>query len=203
MLHFDNMVSKPLTILKINNLVKGENMGKNKNNMTEADTTVNTNPAVPNKNITLEEQKYFYDCCMRGKTEEANIYMKSAQMDFNTLKKGLLYACQNKSLDIVSSILDDERIDMRAVNEALEGSACIEGHGEVVDLIRKNVNVNIDKIYDICIFDNFSFITVPFQEAELILQAFKKGKSGGKALVELAKSKQPAKKHFYQRKKDY
>ncbi|MBP7088316.1 MAG: DEAD/DEAH box helicase [Candidatus Omnitrophica bacterium] len=74
---------------------------------------------------------------------------------------------------------------------------------KLVELIRRNVNINVDKIYDICIFDNFSFITVPFQEAELILKVFKKGKSGGKALVELAKSKQPAKKHFYHRKSNY
>jgi ATP-dependent RNA helicase DeaD len=39
------------------------------------------------------------------------------------------------------------------------------------------------------VFDKFSFITAPFEEAEIILRAFKKKKTTQKPLVERAKEK--------------
>ena len=47
------------------------------------------------------------------------------------------------------------------------------------------------KIQGIRIFDDFSFITVGFEEAELILEVFKQKKRGHKSLVEKAKEHTP------------
>ncbi len=63
----------------------------------------------------------------------------------------------------------------------------------LIDLIKKTVKIDTHKIRDVRIFDKFSFITVPFEEAETILRAFKKKKSDRKPLVVRAKKKK--KKH--------
>jgi len=51
------------------------------------------------------------------------------------------------------------------------------------------VHITAVKILDIYIQDNFSFITVPFREAELILKHFKTSPKGKKPIVVKAKSK--------------
>ena len=45
------------------------------------------------------------------------------------------------------------------------------------------------KIKNVEVFENFSFMSVPFTEAEIILEAFQKDKNGKKPLVEKAKDK--------------
>ncbi len=57
---------------------------------------------------------------------------------------------------------------------------------KLICFINDNVSIASKKIKDIQIFDKFSFLTVPFREAELIIGAFKKQKRGKKALIELA-----------------
>ena len=57
------------------------------------------------------------------------------------------------------------------------------------DFIRKEVKIPDNKIDDISVHDDFSFITVPFVDAEKILDAFSSRKSGGKPLVTKAKPK--------------
>lgn len=57
---------------------------------------------------------------------------------------------------------------------------------KLIRLINEKVNVNPQKIKDILIQENFSFMNVPFREAELILKEFQKRKPGKKALVEKA-----------------
>jgi ATP-dependent RNA helicase DeaD len=57
------------------------------------------------------------------------------------------------------------------------------------DFIRKEVKIPDNKIDDISVHDDFSFITVPFVDAEQILSAFASRKSGGKPLVTKAKPK--------------
>lgn len=59
----------------------------------------------------------------------------------------------------------------------------------LIDLIKQAVKIDAYKIRDVHIFDKFSFITVPFEEAEAILRAFKKNKFDRKPLVERAKEK--------------
>ena len=58
---------------------------------------------------------------------------------------------------------------------------------KLVDFIEKESGVLKDNIRDSKIFDKFSFITVPFEEAEVIIETFKKGKKGKRPLIEKAK----------------
>ena len=58
---------------------------------------------------------------------------------------------------------------------------------KLVEFIKKKANTDDRKIDDVMVFDNFSFITVPFKEAELILKCFKKTKNGKRPVVEIAK----------------
>ncbi|HPE17357.1 MAG TPA: DEAD/DEAH box helicase [Tenuifilaceae bacterium] len=55
--------------------------------------------------------------------------------------------------------------------------------------IRKEVQIPDNKIDDIAVFDEFSFLTVPFNDAERILSVFSKKTQGGKPLITKAKSK--------------
>lgn len=57
----------------------------------------------------------------------------------------------------------------------------------LAEYIQKETKVDQNKIRDIKIMDNFSFVTVPFEEAEIILGIFQKKKRGRKSLVEKAK----------------
>lgn len=52
--------------------------------------------------------------------------------------------------------------------------------------IENEANVKIQDGEDVKVFENFSFVTVPFREAEIILDAFKRKSDGGRSLVELA-----------------
>lgn len=59
----------------------------------------------------------------------------------------------------------------------------------LVDYITENTNVSSRKIRGVKVFENFSFITVPFEEAEIILETFKRKKGGRRSLIERAKEK--------------
>lgn len=59
---------------------------------------------------------------------------------------------------------------------------------KLVDFIYEETGIEGRKIQDIKIFENFSFFTAPFVEAELILEIFKKNKGARKSLVERAKA---------------
>jgi ATP-dependent RNA helicase DeaD len=56
--------------------------------------------------------------------------------------------------------------------------------------IKQKASVDDWRIKDIKIFDKFSFITVPFEEAEIILGVFKKEKKGRRPVVVRAKKKE-------------
>jgi len=60
---------------------------------------------------------------------------------------------------------------------------------KLVEMIEKIANVDAHKIYDACVFDKFSFITVPFKEAEKILHIFKNKRTSKKPFIERAKVK--------------
>jgi ATP-dependent RNA helicase DeaD len=59
----------------------------------------------------------------------------------------------------------------------------------LIDEIKETVEIDSRAIQDIRIFDTFSFMTVPFEEAELILDAFREKAQGRKPLVERAKER--------------
>ena len=60
---------------------------------------------------------------------------------------------------------------------------------KLVDYVIKRSKVDDRKIKNVEVFENFSFMSVPFTEAEIILEAFQKEKNGKKPLVEKAKDK--------------
>lgn len=59
----------------------------------------------------------------------------------------------------------------------------------IVDLIKEKAKTHDRKINDVQVFDNHSFITVPFQEAEFILRVFRKEK-GNRSIVEKVDERQ-------------
>lgn len=58
---------------------------------------------------------------------------------------------------------------------------------KLVTFIKQQAKVHSEKIKNVQIFDKFSFITVPFEEAEIMLNIFKKKMNGKKPIVERAK----------------
>ncbi|MDD4954643.1 MAG: DEAD/DEAH box helicase [Candidatus Omnitrophica bacterium] len=60
---------------------------------------------------------------------------------------------------------------------------------KLVDFIREKTRVDSRKIQDVRIFEKFSFVTVPFEEAEIIVQTFKKFKTGKRPIIEIARER--------------
>jgi ATP-dependent RNA helicase DeaD len=60
---------------------------------------------------------------------------------------------------------------------------------KLVDFIQHKTKIDNRKIQDIRIFENFSFITVPFEEAEVILKVFKREQGGRRPIIEKAREK--------------
>ncbi|MGE5480742.1 MAG: DEAD/DEAH box helicase [Chloroflexota bacterium] len=56
----------------------------------------------------------------------------------------------------------------------------------IVELVKNIAKTHDKKINDVEVFNDYSFITVPFKEAEFILRAFQKMSRGKKAIVEKA-----------------
>lgn len=63
---------------------------------------------------------------------------------------------------------------------------------KLVSYINQETDVHITDIRDIKIFDAFSFITAPFEQAEIILEVFKRKKGGKRPMVVKAKPKDRA-----------
>jgi ATP-dependent RNA helicase DeaD len=68
----------------------------------------------------------------------------------------------------------------------------------LVDTIVKKAGIKAFLIQEVELFDNFSFVTVPFMEAEVILDKFRKQKDHGRPLIQEAV---PNKKSIKKRKK--
>ncbi|MCR4289679.1 MAG: DEAD/DEAH box helicase [Candidatus Scalindua sp.] len=64
---------------------------------------------------------------------------------------------------------------------------------KIIKLIKQKANIAESKIDDVKIFDDFSFITVPFEDAEIILHVFKKEGKGKRPIVVRAKKKKSRK----------
>jgi ATP-dependent RNA helicase DeaD len=59
----------------------------------------------------------------------------------------------------------------------------------LVDFIYEKTGVEQNKLREVKVFDKFSFVTAPYEEAEVILSYFKKHKKGKRPIVEIAKEK--------------
>ncbi|MFH1363364.1 MAG: DEAD/DEAH box helicase [Candidatus Omnitrophota bacterium] len=67
---------------------------------------------------------------------------------------------------------------------------------KLVSMINQIAGVDSRKIRDVQVLDKFSFITVPFEEAEIILRAFKENRGSRKPLVERAKERKRKSGHI-------
>ena len=138
--------------------------------------------------------------------EELNGILAEGNYDnFKDFAKELLNGEQ--ALDLVAALLKhayDDILDENNYNEISEVK--LEKSGKVrlfialgrknamtpkklVDYVIKKSKVDDRKIKNVEVFENFSFMSVPFTEAEIILDAFQKEKNGKKPLVEKAKDK--------------
>jgi len=138
--------------------------------------------------------------------EELNNILAEGNYDnFKDFAKELLN--REQALDLVAALLKhayDDILDENNYNEISEVK--LEKSGKVrlfialgrknamtpkklVDYVIKKSKVDDRKIKNVEVFENFSFMSVPFTEAEIILEAFQKDKNGKKPLVEKAKDK--------------
>lgn len=60
---------------------------------------------------------------------------------------------------------------------------------KLIAFIQNEVKIESRIIRDIKVLESFSFVTLPFKEAEMVLEAFKKKKKGRKSIVEKANQK--------------
>ncbi len=60
---------------------------------------------------------------------------------------------------------------------------------KLIEFIQTEVKIESRVIRDIKVLETFSFVTLPFKEAEMVLEAFKKKKKGRKSIVEKANKK--------------
>jgi ATP-dependent RNA helicase DeaD len=123
----------------------------------------------------------------------------------------MTFACQmleeHTAEDIVAALLKhsyQDELDARSYNEIREVSIDRKGTSrlfvalgkidgmtpqKLVQLIKQRARVEDRKIQDVRVFENYSFVTVPFEEAELIINAFKKDKRGKRPIIERARDK--------------
>jgi len=63
------------------------------------------------------------------------------------------------------------------------------GPKEIVDYLKKEVGLDGHLVNDIRVMDEFSFVTLPFEEAELVLHHFERNKKSWRSLVSRAREK--------------
>jgi ATP-dependent RNA helicase DeaD len=125
---------------------------------------------------------------------------------YETLAAELLK--DNDPVRVVTTLLKhsfEDELDEAAYNDIREISVDVKGQarlfvglgrkdhmtpGKLVNFIFKITNVSGHKIQDVQVFDAFSFITVPFKEAEFIIGALNRQSKGPRPLVKHAIDKQ-------------
>lgn len=92
--------------------------------------------------------------------------------------------------------IEDAVIDMKGKTRLFVGRGKKDGltPNKLVDIIKNACNIRSNEIRDIQILDKFSFVTLPFHEAEIVLSSFKEGKKGAKPLISKANKREPKKR---------
>ncbi len=107
----------------------------------------------------------------------------------NILAALLQYSFQGELDEKSYSDIEDAGVDTRGKTRLFVQKG--KDHGltnrKLVQLIQEKCRIKADKIRDIQIFDKFSFVSLPFPEAEKVLSYFKKNKGGKGLLIEKAK----------------
>ncbi len=108
-------------------------------------------------------------------------------------------------MDIIASLLQHtfrDELDEKSYSEIGEAVVDLKGKTrlfvtkgkqhkltpkKLVEFIRNKCGISSDKINDIRIHDKFSFVTLPFHEAEVLLSYFKERKKGPEPFIMKAK----------------
>ncbi len=66
-----------------------------------------------------------------------------------------------------------------------------DGHSprSIVEMVQKNTGLSSGKINDVKVLNEFSFVTVPFEDAEMVTKALNKADGGDRPVAEIAKDK--------------
>jgi ATP-dependent RNA helicase DeaD len=144
----------------------------------------------------IEAKKY------RIKTKIQDDYQKDLQEEFVNLARELLEESSPEKL--VASLLQNsfsDDLNPQRYNEVRDVYPKIQGKTrlfiargkkddmnkrKLVSFIKDKANVEDRSIDDVQVFDKFSFITVPFKEAEHIIECFRKDNNGRRPVVEMA-----------------
>ena len=139
--------------------------------------------------------------------EELNHILAENNFDnFKDLSRELLNG--EDAVDIVAALIKhsyEDVLDESNYNE-INNSASLEKTGKVrlfvalgrkndmtpkklVEMVTSKTKVDERKLKNVEVYENFSFLSVPFKEAEEIIEIFKQEKKGRKPLIEKAKEK--------------
>ena len=139
--------------------------------------------------------------------EELNHILAENNLEnFKDLSRELLNG--EDAVDIVAALIKhsyEDVLDESNYNE-INNSAPLEKTGKVrlfvalgrkndmtpkklVEMVTSKTKVDERKLKNVEVYENFSFLSVPFQEAEEIIEIFKQEKKGRKPLIEKAKEK--------------
>lgn len=103
----------------------------------------------------------------------------------------LQYSFQEE-LDVKSyTEIEDAVVDTKGTTRLFVAQGKKDGLDprKLISFIKEKCNISSDKIKQIQILDKFSFVTLPFHEAEMILSQFKKRKKGSPPLISEAKDR--------------
>ena len=136
-----------------------------------------------NKNLADGDLENFYDLARELMSQEENPV---------ELLAAILKASYEDVLEETNySEIDDVKVDKtgKARLFIALGKKDAMTAKKIVDLVVKKSKVKASAIKGVEVYENFSFMTVPFVEAETIVETFKKEKRGKKPLIEKAKNK--------------
>lgn len=119
--------------------------------------------------------------------------MLMADMDPESIIKSLLLLNYSEEFDESSY---SDITDVRAVNKKGKARLFVSMGKDInmtpktlAEFISEKTGVESRYLREIKVFDKFSFVTVSFEDAEVILSYFKKNKKGKRPVIELAKEK--------------
>lgn len=159
---------------------------------------------VPGVDVVIETKK------MKLKTDLMRLLDHKSATDYLSLAQELLED-DREPTEVLSAILNYTFKDTlkessyrevgKITQQSSEGNNQVrlfvaKGHtgnmnaAKVVDFISTESGIDPQVIHDVRVYDNFSFISLPAEQAEQVLVVFGKNKRGGKPLVTRAKEKE-------------
>lgn len=116
--------------------------------------------------------------------------MLSSEFEVNTLVKGVLkYFLKDSLSQDVYGDIKDVSIDKQGKTRLFVAKGRKDGYNvkKIIDLIQSEVDIQSFKIKDIRIFDDFSFVSMPFEEAEMLVFSLGKKSKNKKPIITHAK----------------